>query len=142
MVTIEGRMLRNLTVAIDQVVETPSGDFAAARGVLEQMPAGYMRDGGSTSKIHTDLDTPPRPDLFFHSIGELELMAEVHTDPPPPSFGKKSCVSTSLSKSQALGEPSLSTSLEAAHSSTEKPSHQHAPPSSRRSWARTRRCSP
>ncbi|KAJ7831469.1 hypothetical protein B0H13DRAFT_2431632 [Mycena leptocephala] len=70
----EGRRLRNLTVAIDQVVETPSGDFAAARAVLERMLAGRTRgrDEGSTSTIHTDSS----PDLFFHEIGELEMMAE------------------------------------------------------------------
>ncbi|KAJ7442402.1 hypothetical protein B0H11DRAFT_2094497 [Mycena galericulata] len=61
--------LRNLTVVIDQVVETPSGDFSAARAVLEGMPGG-----GS------NLTSSPA-DVFFHEIGELELMAEVRTEP-------------------------------------------------------------
>ncbi|KAJ7030031.1 hypothetical protein C8F04DRAFT_741054 [Mycena alexandri] len=61
--------LQNLTVAIDQVVETTAGDFAASRAVLEQMQAG--RDGGG---VHNS------PDLFFHEIGELELMTEVRTE--------------------------------------------------------------
>jgi hypothetical protein len=75
-------------------VETPSGDFAAARAVLERMLVGHTRgrDEGSTSTIHTD--TPPAADFFFHSIGELELMAEVRID--PASFGENQ---NSLSKS-------------------------------------------
>ncbi|KAJ7453274.1 hypothetical protein B0H11DRAFT_277926 [Mycena galericulata] len=69
----EGLRLQNLAVAIDQVVETISGDFAAARAVLERMPAG--RDGGGGGgTIHSS------PDLFFHEIGELELMEEVRTE--------------------------------------------------------------
>jgi hypothetical protein len=73
----EGLPPQNLTVMIDQVVETTSGDFAAARAVLERMLAG--RDGDDsdsnlTSVIHSS------PDLFFHEIGELELMAAVRTE--------------------------------------------------------------
>ncbi|KAJ7104479.1 hypothetical protein B0H15DRAFT_27653 [Mycena belliarum] len=60
--------LKNLTLAIDQVVET-GGDFAAARTVLERMPA---RDGGDTE---SSLSSP-----FFHEIGELELMEEIRTE--------------------------------------------------------------
>jgi hypothetical protein len=69
-----GAPLQNLTVAIDQVVETTGGDFAAARAVLERMPA--RRDGGGDGNltIHSS------PDLFFHEIGELELMEEVRTE--------------------------------------------------------------
>ncbi|KAJ6553088.1 hypothetical protein B0H19DRAFT_1155602 [Mycena capillaripes] len=71
--------LQNLTVAIDQVVETTSGDFAAARAVLERMPAGRDGDGDGnlTSTIHSS------PDRFFHEIGELELMEEVRTEAGP-----------------------------------------------------------
>ncbi|KAK7051777.1 hypothetical protein R3P38DRAFT_1629681 [Favolaschia claudopus] len=53
--------LPSLTVAIDQVVETPSGDFAAARAMLERIPG-------------------KKTDSFFHEIGELEVMTEVRTD--------------------------------------------------------------
>ncbi|KAJ7602822.1 hypothetical protein FB45DRAFT_964698 [Roridomyces roridus] len=53
---------RNLTLAIDQVVETTGGDFEAAQDVLE-----------SPSK-HRSADS------FFHEIGELEIMAEARTD--------------------------------------------------------------
>jgi hypothetical protein len=91
----EGQRLRNLTVAIDQVVETPRGDFAAARTVLERILGG--RDGGGDgSDSDSNLTSPP--DIFFHSIGELELMAEVRTDPDPdpPSFGDKNSLSKSL----------------------------------------------
>jgi hypothetical protein len=109
----EGRRLRNLTVAIDQVVETPSGDFAAAHAVLERILAGRDEGGDSnltsTSTIHTD--SSPRPDLFFHEIGELEMMAEVSTEAP------------------VLGENSLSKSLESerrAHSHSRTHSHAHS----------------
>ncbi|KAJ7913202.1 hypothetical protein B0H13DRAFT_2471034 [Mycena leptocephala] len=70
----DGLRLQNLTVAIDQVVETTAGDFAASRAVLEQMQAG--RDGGG----HSNSNLTSSPDLFFHEIGELELMAEVRTE--------------------------------------------------------------
>jgi hypothetical protein len=107
----EGPRLRNLTVAIDQVVETPIGDFAAARAVLERILAGRDEGGDNnltnTSTIHTD--SSPRPDLFFHEIGELEMMAEVRTEPP------------------VLGENSLSKSLESerrAHSHSHQHSHE------------------
>ncbi|KAK7023301.1 CYTH domain-containing protein [Favolaschia claudopus] len=53
--------LKILNVAIDQVVETTSGDFAAARAALESR--GTLPD-----------------DAFFHEIGELEVMTEVHTE--------------------------------------------------------------
>jgi hypothetical protein len=86
--------LRNLSVAIDQVVETPSGDFAAARAVLERILDAQDVDGGDSNLT----DTPPGPNLFFHEIGELELMAEVRTDPDPdpPSFGDENSLSKSL----------------------------------------------
>ncbi|KAJ7265020.1 hypothetical protein C8J57DRAFT_1330671 [Mycena rebaudengoi] len=71
----EGLRLQNLTVAIDQVVETTSGDFAAARAVLDRMPGGREGGGDSDSNL-----TSTSPDLFFHEIGELELMAEVRTE--------------------------------------------------------------
>jgi hypothetical protein len=108
----EWQRLRNLTVAIDQVVETPSGDFAATRAVLERMLVGREGGGGdsnltSTSTIHTDSS----PDLFFHQIGELEMMAEVSTEAP------------------VLGENSLSKSLESerrAHSHSRTHSHAHS----------------
>ncbi|KAF8162406.1 hypothetical protein K438DRAFT_1858547 [Mycena galopus ATCC 62051] len=66
--------LKNLTVAIDQVVETTGGDFAAARAVLEQIPAGRDGDSNLTRPIHSS------PDVFFHEIGELELMEEIRTE--------------------------------------------------------------
>ncbi|KAJ7222762.1 hypothetical protein B0H12DRAFT_1151148 [Mycena haematopus] len=56
--------LENLTVVIDQVVETICGDFAAARAVLERNVAG-----------NSDKN------LFFHEIGEAELMEEIRTEP-------------------------------------------------------------
>ncbi|KAF7351737.1 Elp3 domain-containing protein [Mycena sanguinolenta] len=55
--------LDRLTVVMDQVVQTPQGDFPAARTQLE---------GISTDVI------PPA--MFFHEIGELEVMEEVCTD--------------------------------------------------------------
>ncbi|KAF8143823.1 hypothetical protein K438DRAFT_1875262 [Mycena galopus ATCC 62051] len=64
--------LQNPTVAIDQVVETTGGDFAAARAVLEQ-----MNGAGDSDSILIST-----PDLFFHEIGELELMEEVRTEVP------------------------------------------------------------
>jgi hypothetical protein len=91
--------LRNLTVAIDQVVETPSGDFAAARGVLGRILDARDGDGCDSNLASTvDTDTPPGPDLFFHEIGELELMAEVRTDPDPDprSFNDKNSLLKSL----------------------------------------------
>ncbi|KAJ7352310.1 hypothetical protein DFH08DRAFT_84286 [Mycena albidolilacea] len=75
-----GAPLQNLTVAIDQVVETTGGDFAAARAVLERMPARRDGDGDGNLSIHSS------PDLFFHEIGELELMEEVRTE--AAAFGK------------------------------------------------------
>ncbi|KAF7301218.1 CYTH domain-containing protein [Mycena indigotica] len=54
--------LEQLTVAIDQAVETKSGDFSAACGVLERPPQGF------------------REREFFHEIGELELMEQVRTN--------------------------------------------------------------
>jgi hypothetical protein len=68
--------LQNLTVVIDQVVETTSGDFATARTMLEQMPA--EPDGGG--------DNHSSPGPFFHEIGELKLMAEVR--PEAATLGK------------------------------------------------------
>ncbi|KAJ6466043.1 hypothetical protein C8R47DRAFT_1154281 [Mycena vitilis] len=59
--------LKNLTVAIDQVIETSNGDFTAARAMLERIAT-------SDSDVHS------RPDLFFHEVGELELMEEVRTE--------------------------------------------------------------
>ncbi|KAJ6553107.1 hypothetical protein B0H19DRAFT_1155661 [Mycena capillaripes] len=70
--------LQNLTVAIDQVVETTNGNFAAARAVLEQMPAG--RDGGGDSDSNLTSTVHSSSDVFFHEIGELELMEEVRTE--------------------------------------------------------------
>ncbi|KAJ7895376.1 hypothetical protein B0H13DRAFT_2523972 [Mycena leptocephala] len=59
----EGLQLQDLAVAIDQ---------------LERMPAGRdgsgESDGSLASTIHTSSD------IFFHEIGELELMAEVRTE--------------------------------------------------------------
>ncbi|KAJ7621754.1 hypothetical protein DFH06DRAFT_1341081 [Mycena polygramma] len=63
----EEQGLKNLTVAIDQVVETTGDDFTAARAMLERMVAS---DSGVQSS----------PDRFFHEIGELELMEEVRTE--------------------------------------------------------------
>ncbi|KAJ7637366.1 hypothetical protein DFH06DRAFT_1138978 [Mycena polygramma] len=60
--------LQNLTVAIDQVVETASGDFAAARAILERM------DGSRDSTMRSSSE------FFFHEIGELEHMEEVRTE--------------------------------------------------------------
>ncbi|KAJ7144477.1 hypothetical protein C8R44DRAFT_759998 [Mycena epipterygia] len=74
----EGLRLQNLTVAIDQVVETTSGDFAAARAVLERMPVGQDGVGDSDSNLTSTIHSSP--DLFFHEIGELELMTEVRTE--------------------------------------------------------------
>jgi hypothetical protein len=85
-------------VAIDQVVETPSGDFAVARGVLERVLGGPGREWDRGSDNTIDGGTPP-PD-FFNTIGELELIAEVRTE--PPSFGDKNSLSTSLSWSAGL----------------------------------------
>ncbi|KAJ7501628.1 hypothetical protein B0H11DRAFT_2188888 [Mycena galericulata] len=64
--------MQNLTVAIDQVIETTRGDFAASRAVLEEMPVGRGANLTNASQ-----------DVFFHEIGELELMEEVHTEPHP-----------------------------------------------------------
>ncbi|KAJ7021965.1 hypothetical protein C8F04DRAFT_1402624 [Mycena alexandri] len=63
-------------VAIDQVVETTGGDFVAACVALERMSVERDRGGDSnlTSPIYRS------PDLFFHEIGELELMEEVRTE--------------------------------------------------------------
>ncbi|KAJ7706628.1 hypothetical protein B0H16DRAFT_1634862 [Mycena metata] len=70
--------LQNLTVAIDQVVETTGGDFAVALAVLERMSAGGGEgEGDNNLKNPTGMHTP---DGFFHEIGELELMAEVRTE--------------------------------------------------------------
>ncbi|KAJ7073003.1 hypothetical protein C8F01DRAFT_1076817 [Mycena amicta] len=66
-----GFKLPNLTVAIDQVVETFRGDFPAARAVLQ-------RNNLASSS-----------DLFFHEIGELELMDEVRTDDQAPEHEKQ-----------------------------------------------------
>ncbi|KAJ6463990.1 hypothetical protein C8R45DRAFT_505592 [Mycena sanguinolenta] len=66
--------LPDLTVAIDQVVET-RGDFSGARAVLSDL---------SSSRT-------PTPAQFFHEIGELEVVTEVRTDadattkPPKPT---------------------------------------------------------
>ncbi|KAJ7180118.1 hypothetical protein C8R43DRAFT_388403 [Mycena crocata] len=70
--------LHNLTVAIDQVVETTSGDFAAARAVLERMPTGRDIGGDQESSLASIIHSSP--DFFFHEIGELELVAEVRTE--------------------------------------------------------------
>jgi hypothetical protein len=88
--------LRNLSVAIDQVVETPSGDFAAARAVLERILGG--RDGGGGGGSDSDSNLASPSGIFFHEIGELELMAEVRTDPDPdpPSFNNKNSLLKSL----------------------------------------------
>jgi hypothetical protein len=109
--------LQNLTVAIDQVVETPSGDFAAARAVLERMLAGHTRgrDEGSTSTIHTDSS----PDLFFHEVGELEMMAEVRTE--APVHGENY-----LSKSVESERRAHSHSHSHAHAHSQSHSHQHS----------------
>ncbi|KAJ7222766.1 hypothetical protein B0H12DRAFT_1224102 [Mycena haematopus] len=56
--------LEKLTVVIDQVVETIRGYFAAARAVLERNVAG-----------NSDKN------LFFHEIGEVELMEKICTEP-------------------------------------------------------------
>ncbi|KAJ6484509.1 hypothetical protein C8R47DRAFT_556894 [Mycena vitilis] len=60
--------LQDLTVAIDQVVETASGDFAATRAVLERM------------NMSRDSTTHSSSEFFFHEIGELEHMEEVRTE--------------------------------------------------------------
>ncbi|KAJ7230368.1 hypothetical protein GGX14DRAFT_582981 [Mycena pura] len=67
--------LKNLTVVIDQAIETPRGDFVVARSLLERMSAFDELDVASSSS-----PSPSRAPCFSHQIGELELMQDVRTE--------------------------------------------------------------
>ncbi|KAJ7208798.1 hypothetical protein C8J57DRAFT_1484408 [Mycena rebaudengoi] len=69
----EGLRLQNLTVAIDQVVETTSGDFAAARAVLDRMPGG--REGGKAAATATVTSPAPRRTSSFTRSVRTEAAA-------------------------------------------------------------------
>ncbi|KAJ7366575.1 hypothetical protein DFH08DRAFT_834846 [Mycena albidolilacea] len=67
--------LKNLTVVIDQAIETPRADFAVARSLLERMSAFDELDVASSPT-----PSPSRAPFFSHEIGELEIMQEVRTE--------------------------------------------------------------
>ncbi|KAF7345722.1 hypothetical protein MVEN_01592300 [Mycena venus] len=67
--------LKNLTVVIDQAIETPRADFAIARSLLERMSAFDELDVASSPS-----PSPSCAPFFSHEIGELEIMQEVRTE--------------------------------------------------------------
>ncbi|KAJ7886924.1 hypothetical protein B0H13DRAFT_894787 [Mycena leptocephala] len=118
--------LRNLTVAIDQVVKTPRGDFAAARAVLERILGGGTAVAAAPTATVT---SPARP--TFSSTKSASSNSWRRSAPIPVPIPLPSATKTPFRNR-----------LRRSTRRAAKPSQQRAPLSSRPSWARTRHCSP